>query len=252
MEENDCKLKFLVTSRPYFDIKRRFFDLTCHFPTVRLAGEEESEAISLEIERVIEVEVERIGQRLWSDAPNQKHLKEYLKEQLLKFTNQTYLWVKLMFDFISSSAEVSNQQEIKQLIDSIPTTLEEAYEAILKKSPNINRARKLLHIIVAATRPLSVKEMNVALNIEEGRTALEEDVDVDSEENLEEKMRNIYGLLARERNVLLGIEKALEDADVESEKRVEEKIRNICGLFVNIVESRVYLIHQTAKEFLIA
>lgn len=29
------------------------------------------------------------------------------------------------------------------------------------------------------------------------------------------------------------------------------KIRAMCGLFLSIVDSKVYLIHQTAKEFLI-
>jgi hypothetical protein len=41
-----------------------------------------------------------------------------------------------------------------------------------------------------------------------------------------------------------------EDIDCQYETR-KESIRENCGLFVSIVDSRVYLIHQTAREFLI-
>lgn len=38
-KENLSKLKFLITSRPYLDIERRFTKLTHDFPTIRLQGE---------------------------------------------------------------------------------------------------------------------------------------------------------------------------------------------------------------------
>lgn len=34
--------------------------------------------------------------------------------------------------------------------------------------------------------------------------------------------------------------------------RLDKKIRQLCGLFVFIKESKIYLIHQTAREFLIS
>jgi len=44
-------------------------------------------------------------------------------------------------------------------------------------------------------------------------------------------------------------------ADLESylwrPDAVEDTIKNICGLFVTVVEKKVYLIHQTAREFLL-
>ena len=46
---NQSKLRFLVTSRPYFDIERKFALLTRDIPTIRLRGEMESEWISKEI-----------------------------------------------------------------------------------------------------------------------------------------------------------------------------------------------------------
>jgi hypothetical protein len=41
------------------------------------------------------------------------------------------------------------------------------------------------------------------------------------------------------------------DLDLKSEDWFRETIRDICGLFVTIIDSRIYLLHQTAKEFLV-
>ena len=43
------QLKFLVTSRPYFDIERRFVDIIRNFLMIHLHGEHESEVIRYEI-----------------------------------------------------------------------------------------------------------------------------------------------------------------------------------------------------------
>ena len=40
--------------------------------------------------------------------------------------------------------------------------------------------------------------------------------------------------------------------DLENEVRFEDTVRHLCGLFVSVVDHKVYLIHQTAKEFLLA
>jgi len=46
-------------------------------------------------------------------------------------------------------------------------------------------------------------------------------------------------------------DKALDDVEVQSEEYSKILIRNLCGLFVSIIDGRVYLLHQTAKEFLL-
>ena len=56
-------------------------------------------------------------------------------------------------------------------------------------------------------------------------------------------------------NIALAIEdhhKSYEDLDLENNSRFEHTLRNIYGLFVSVVDQRVYLLHQTAKEFLVA
>lgn len=108
-----------------------------------------------------------------------------------------------------------------KLLQKLPRTVEEAYEKILMNVKDSDLARKTLHIVVAATRPLTIHEMNIAFVIEEK---------IVSGESFQSH----------------------DDLDLESEKPFRKKIRNICDLFVSVIDSKVYLIHQTTKEFLIS
>ena len=205
-------MKILVTSRPYHNIEFRFCELMEDLPTIRLAGEEESEQISHEIDCVIEDRVEKIGQSF----KLRDEIKLHLRERLLNVSQRTYLWLKLVLEEIESALAVvaSSRKQIDRVIDTIPKTLDLAYEAILQKSSNILQTRRLLHLVIAALQPLELKELNIALE-------------------LEENSRNY------------------DDLDLEPNDRFTKRIRNLCGLFVTVIDCRVYLIHHTAKEFLI-
>ena len=52
-------------------------------------------------------------------------------------------------------------QNLRQFLDELPETLDETYERILKGINNTQRddARRLLHCLAAAVRPLYVKEL---------------------------------------------------------------------------------------------
>ena len=54
-------------------------------------------------------------------------------------------------------------------------------------------------------------------------------------------------------NVALAVKedsKSYGDLDLEPEDVFRNIVRNLCGLFVCVIDSRIFLIHQTAKEFL--
>ena len=136
-----------------------------------------------------------------------------LRENLSKIPHRTYLWLHLTFDAIEKQLEIT-KDEIAVIARSIPKSVDQACTAILNKSPNRERARRLLHIVLAAARPLTLEEINVAMVMNE-RYQFHRDLDI-------------------------------WRADV-----CEDKIKNICGLFLSVVDSRVYLIHQTAREFLV-
>ncbi len=199
------RLKFLITSRPYFDLERHFST----FPTIHLSGDKETESISREIEKVIRVKVQEIGD--WFNLAASVRLS--LEKKLMSVTNRTYLWLKLIFDVITKQLEVTKKRLLR-IVDTLPDTVEKAYTAILNRSTDPPRAKKILHIIVAAHRPLSLREMNIALAVEEST-------------------------------------RSYDDLDLEPEELFRTTVRNLCGLFVNVIDSRIFLIHQTARMFLV-
>ena len=208
-ELNKTRLKFLVTSRPYYDIERSLKPLTSAFPSVHLTGENETDLISREIEQVIRAKVQETGDRLrLADS-----VRASLEKKLLSVTHCTYLWLTLILDVINNQLQVT-EKRLRRIIDTLPDTIDNAYTAILDRSTDRPRAKKLLHIVVAARYPLSLRDMNIALAVQE-----------DS--------------------------RSYEDLDLEPEELFHTTLRNLCGLLVSVSDSRIFLIHQTAKEFLI-
>ena len=207
--QSASRIKFLVTSRPYLGIERRFKNLIRSFPTIHISGEMEADAISREINLVIKRRVSELGQDLELDESELL----MIRSELLRNENRTYLWVKLMLEAICDEICLT-KRKLKQIMSSLPSTVDDVYESILSKARDKDKAEKLLHITIAATRPLTLREMNIALAIED-------------------------------------YHECYEDLDLEKETRFKSSIRNLCGLFISIVDRRVYLIHQTAREFLV-
>ncbi|KAH7377131.1 hypothetical protein B0T11DRAFT_27613 [Plectosphaerella cucumerina] len=202
-------LKFLATSRPYQDIESGFGDIPPELPSIRLAGEESNADISEEINLVIRQKVKELR--------TDQEVRDLLEAKLLAVSNRTYLWLHLVWDELQQSRR--SRTALVKKIDSLPSTVEQAYESILQRIRPDQReeAQILLHIVVGARRPLTLMEMDVAFQLavdSPGATAHEE-LDLDTD-------------------------------------RFKSDIRELCGLFVFISDSRIYLIHQTAKEFLVA
>lgn len=209
--QQESVLKFLVTSRPYAQIQQDFKQLKDYQPTIHLSGEsqEEIEKISHEIDIVIQARLD--GMLGFSDED-----KQVWRRELVAIENRTYLWVHLVFDVIQEQVDFFTKDDLRAKIHELPKTVEAAYDKILSKSRHVDRAKKLLHIVVAAERALSLQEMAVALAITENHRSYSDFED------------NILSL-----------------------DLLHRKIREACGLFVIIKDSRIYLLHQTAKEFLI-
>jgi hypothetical protein len=157
---NDFQLKFLLTSRPYGKIHRGFRPLEIPgLPVIHLSGESEHEVekISQEIDIFIRFKVKDIGKRLELLEEEQK----LLLQGLIKVSHRTYLWVYLTLNLIEQ--DVIIDKTLSNAASRIPETVDEAYERILSKSCDFKQAKKILHIVVAAARPLTVEEMNLAL-----------------------------------------------------------------------------------------
>ncbi|KAJ5814319.1 uncharacterized protein N7503_001069 [Penicillium pulvis] len=208
--------KFLVTSRPYVDIERRFAKLINRFGNTRLggihiSGEDNLRAISLEINMVMNAEVDHIA----SENGLSDEIRQVLKSRFSEIKNTTYLWLDLTLKIVRVNLGLTKKKLLKR-IDELPQDLEEAYEKILERCSERNEqeGKRLLNIIVAAQRPLTLSEIDVALEVEAESTSC-------------------------------------FDLDLETPNKREIWIRDACGLFVKIIDSRVHLIHQTAREFLL-
>lgn len=205
-------LKFLITSRPYNDIEDSFRLLIKAFPQIHLRCEDENDRIHEEINIVVKIKVEDLGESLSLKPDTQMRL----LNELLQMNHRTYLWLYLAIDDIRNTFENSFRPD-EEAIQRIPRSVNEAYEKILGrvKSDQEPKVRKILQIIVGARRPLYVSKMAMALGVATSscQTAAQAGI-------------NTEGL--------------------------DKKIRQLCGLFIFINDSKIYLIHQTAREFLIS
>ncbi|EUC49823.1 hypothetical protein COCMIDRAFT_58711, partial [Bipolaris oryzae ATCC 44560] len=176
-------LRYLMTSRPYEQIVGKFKGLIESFPYIHIPGEEESETISHEVNRVIEY---RVG-RLASDQRLSDDIKADLLDVLLQIEHRTYLWVYLVFDYLEYEGFKKTKNGVQSAIKSLPKTVSQVYEKILSKSKD---------------QPM--------------------------------------------------VRKSLQELGLEREGDFKSRLRSWCGLFVSVYQGKVYFLHQTAREFLMA
>jgi ankyrin repeat domain-containing protein 50 len=136
-----------------------------------------------------------------------------LLQKLTRVPNRTYLWVYLTLNLIENKEDI-DKRGIVEVTSNLPQSVDEAYERILLRSTDPQKAKKLLYIVVGAVRPLNLQEMSLALGLE------------------------------RDHQSYIDLHPGPED-------HFRENIQSICGLFITIVDSKIYLLHQTAREFLV-
>ncbi|KAM0517462.1 hypothetical protein ACHAPE_004994 [Trichoderma viride] len=210
------KLKFLITSRPYDDLDASFRMFSDTATYLRFDGDDKSEQIGREINLVIDARMCDIGYGLTDEG------RRIISERLKSMKNRTYLWLHLTFDIIKQSpSEYSRRQDIEKLLSDLPAQVSDAYEKILSRSKESEKTIALLQIMLAAARPLSLDEANVALTL-----ALEKQWYTSFAEFEEDKWH-----------------------DPESFKIA---VKNLCGLLISVYDSRLFFLHQTVREFLTA
>ena len=204
------KIKFLLTSRPYMDIMFRFKALLDLFSKIYIPGEEASDQISEEVNCVIRHRI----QKLAHDMDLENDFREYLERRLLSIRHRTYLWVYLIFDELNSHVFKKTKKGLEKAIETLPESVNQAYEKILARSKDTQMVLKTLNVILAARRPLKLMEVNIAVNFDANA-------------------------------------RSIEELDLEEEHHFKRTLREWCGLFVAIDGDRVHLLHQTGREFLL-
>jgi ankyrin repeat protein len=208
------KLKFLITSRPYDNLEASFRKFSSTTAYLHFDGGDKSEQIGSEINLVIDSRVQEIAAGFTAD--DQRRISENLKRR----DNRTYLWLYLTFNIIKESpSKYGKRSDVEKILADIPLQVFDAYEKILSRSSNRPAADILLQIVLAAARPLTLDEANVALT------------------------------LALQGNHFTSC--AELDSELWPTNNFQSIVKNFCGLFISVNDSKLSFIHQTAREFLI-
>ncbi|KAK9774282.1 putative Ankyrin repeat protein [Seiridium cardinale] len=224
------QLKLLITSRPdnsiktAFDRKHRSLEGSIHqrLKMIRLKGEDETDAISADVELVVK---DAINDLIDRGLP--QDLLAEVEEQIIARADRTFLWTSLIIDLLKERAEGgASQRELDMILRS--RGVYTIYSVLLASKADHTKVRKLLNIILAALEPLTVEELNIALAIQPDHQTFEKST----------KPRR-PGL------------KTFAHIERELFYPAENYIKTLCGHFVRIIHGKVYLVHQTAREFLL-
>ena len=140
-----------------------------------------------------------------------------LEEMLVAKADQTFLWITLVLPLLEERRIllVTDVEKIAKL--DLPVSLAAVYEHLLLLIPEEDRAlaAKILRLLVVCDRPLACEEVSVMLTITPNHRS---------------------ALSLREDNLSLG----------------QNSIQTLLGPLVRIHDSRIVLLHQSLKEYLIS
>ena len=218
-----CLLKFFLTTRPYKDIQFQFsYAWEDRLPEIRLAGEEDD--VANDIAEEIKIVVDKRIDQICNTFHLTKQKRNLMKTNLGTAPGHTYLWITLVFDDLLKKTSGINKEYIESFVKNPPKDVDDAYEKILNRSKtqgpgnqDLKKTRNILQMIIAARRPLTLREMSIALLLPEYQLPYEDLAD-----------------------------------EIESKEGIWNIIRDYCGLLIIRVDDRLYLLHQTVREFLVA
>ncbi|KAM7209803.1 hypothetical protein V8F06_014814 [Rhypophila decipiens] len=213
MAKSPSKLKFLITSRPYDNLERSFSRFSDTAKYMHFDGDDKSDEINRDINRVIDAKIPEIAAGFTDE--DQRAISRRLKDM----GHRTYLWLYLILDIITENqAGYSRRHDVEDLLSDLPSEVSGAYEKILGRTKYQVQTETLLYIVLAAARPLTLNETNIALTLALGKQPFTSEA-------------------------TLG--RALWPTD-----NFRSIITNLCGLFISVHDSKLSFIHQTAREFL--
>jgi len=201
-------LKFLVTSRPSTEMERMLKRLRRSQVMSKIEFGEKG--IQQDLDRFIDEKVAEIAIRL---KLNYEH-KVSLKLVLHSIPNPTFLQLRLVFEAILKSKRYLTGARLDEIIKESSRPIFEQYEQILRSSRDLPLARRLLQILVVSNRRLSLRELYLALYIEDGITSY-------------------------------------ADPKLKYDSLFPEIIEELCGALVVITDSGVEISHFSVKDFLI-
>ncbi|KAH7322547.1 hypothetical protein B0I35DRAFT_425961 [Stachybotrys elegans] len=269
---------------------------------IRLRVEEETASIARDISLFVKHKLVDLGQQdLLTNA-----LLPRLERKLIRNADFTFLWISLIIQLVEDAGtDGISAIELESILNT--TQLDDVYDRLLAGTPQPLKARKILMMILAAARPLSLEEMCAAVEVlqdhhpEEAKpvTAHTERASIPRPRVRKGKHKNsrrnqpetVKGFLTNsetrqgnhdpeqaaydsvfdhpgkslwESTVLQDTLSRklpnqprkikllnLEDLGMLLHKPFSNHLRRICGHFIRIRGRRIFLVHQTARQFLL-
>lgn len=141
-------------------------------------------------------------------------IREALERSIVMKADRNFLWVRLVTQRLRTGQQ--NRRFFEQLVNESPKDLDGLYCRILADIEEGNQAlaTKILRMLVSSVRPITIAELRLALAID-----------------LNHRM--------------------VEEVEEESDMAIERTIRIALGSLIRIFELKLFLVHQSAKEFLL-
>ncbi len=142
-------------------------------------------------------------------------IKESLQTTLYSRAGHTFLWVEIILSALEQSSLLS-VSELRTFVERIPENLEMTYLRFVSsiRPDHLGAASKLLKLILGSSRSLSLDEINPGFSIHHS-------------------YRTVEGV---KENYQAGMQRTLQ---------------NILGPLVRVSDSRVSLVHQSVKDFIL-
>ncbi|KAK4447117.1 hypothetical protein QBC34DRAFT_468419 [Podospora aff. communis PSN243] len=207
------KLKFFITSRPHDGIEAALGRLSRVGALVHIDGDGLSREIGDEINLVIDDKLSTIT------ASFSEQDRKRISDKLKAMKHRTYLWLHLTLDIIEKApSRFCRARDLESFLAKLPSEVSEAYEQVLSHSTDRHQTETLLNLVVAAQRPLTLDEANIALTL-----ALDDPTPT-----------------------------TIDELNPWPRDRFKAVVQRLCGLFVTAGDGKLSLIHQTARDFLLS
>jgi hypothetical protein len=235
--------KVIITSRPDNSIKTALRNI----PDIRLRGEDVIDPLSRDIKLLVQTRVNEMA--TGADFP--PDLLTDLQQDLIRGADFTFLWTSLATKLPQeASSNGMSKNDLREILHT--RQVDDIYKHMLRNRPHALKAKKILYIIIAAGRPLTLRELSVAVEVHD-------DCSIKWRVPLEDGNRKLKVRIDRDRRRMEAADPSQSHNKIKSFEALEERlhhpfsnyIRSLCGHFLRIRKERVYLVHQTAREFLL-
>ncbi|KAF9769926.1 hypothetical protein IL306_012583 [Fusarium sp. DS 682] len=140
-------------------------------------------------------------------------MRRAVEKQLVERSDNTFLWIHMVLDLLETDTDATPESFVSTL-RSIPDRLDGLYDGILRRSAAPDALLRILSIIAASRRALTLDEIDVALAVR-------------SDDRFIRQVQN------------------------RCQFDIERRLYAVCGPFIRVRNGTVSFIHQTATEFLL-